>query len=293
MTTLAALDFQSLTTRETVVPALRIAFLMGVGLPAIIITSALVGRATAKKLSAQSAMLAKKTVLYFGIIVIVVAVFQQTGYELTALIGAAGVAGIAIGFASQTSLSNIISGIFLISEKPFQVGDIIKVGETKGTILSIDLLSVKLRTFDNQLVRMPNETLIKEKVTNITRFPIRRVDLNIGVAYKEDPRRVRDILLDIADKNSHCLDEPEPLFRSLNFGDSALEFLFAVWCVKSDYLKVNTDMMLEIKVRFDAEGIEIPFPHRTLYTGSATGPLPIYLVDKQQEQAPKNESSES
>lgn len=293
MMILAAVDWQNLITRETIVPALRIAFLLGIALPAVIIISALVGRATAKRLSAQSAMLARKVILYFGIIVIAVAVFQQTGYKLTALIGAAGIAGIAIGFASQTSLSNIISGIFLISEKPFQVGDIIKVGETKGTILSIDLLSVKLRTFDNQLVRMPNETLIKEKVTNITRFPIRRVDLNIGVAYKEDPRRVRDILLVIADKNSHCLDEPEPLFRFLNFGDSALEFLFAVWCVKSDYLKVSTDMMLEIKARFDAEGIEIPFPHRTLYTGSATGPLPISLVDNQQEHVSKNEFSES
>jgi small-conductance mechanosensitive channel len=113
------------------------------------------------------------------------------------------------------------------------------------------------------------------------------------VAYKEDPKKVREVLLDIADKNSHCLDEPEPLFRFLNFGDSALEFLFAVWCVKSDYLKVSTEMMLEIKARFDAEGIEIPFPHRTLYTGSVTRPLPIHLIDNQQEQAPKNKSSES
>lgn len=293
MTTLAAIDWQNLITRETIVPALRVAILLGIGLPAVLITAALVGRATAKRLSAQSAMLARKAVLYFGIIVIVVAVFQQTGYKLTALIGAAGVAGIAIGFASQTSLSNIISGLFLISEKPFQVGDIIKVGETKGTILSIDLLSVKLRTFDNQFVRMPNETLIKEKVTNITRFPIRRVDLNIGVAYKEDPKKVRDILLEIADKNSNCLDEPEPLFRFVSFGDSALEFLFAVWCVKSDYLKLNTEMMLEIKERFDAEGIEIPFPHRTLYAGSVTGPLPIRVVDGQGEQTPKSESSEA
>jgi small-conductance mechanosensitive channel len=293
MTTLAVIDWQNLITRETIVPALRVAILLGIGLPAVIITAALVGRATAKRLSAQSAMLARKAVLYFGIIVIVVAVFQQTGYKLTALIGAAGIAGIAIGFASQTSLSNIISGIFLISEKPFEVGDIIKVGETKGTILSIDLLSVKLRTFDNQFVRMPNETLIKEKVTNITRFPIRRVDLNVGVAYKEDPKKVRDVLLDIADKNSNCLDEPEPLFRFVNFGESALEFLFAVWCVKSGYLKLSTEMMLEIKERLDAEGIEIPFPHRTLYAGSVTEPLPIRLVDSQTEQAAKSESSES
>jgi len=205
------------------------------------------------------------------------------GFKLTALLGAAGIAGIAIGFASQTSVSNIISGLFLISEKPFTVGDIVKVGDTKGTILSIDLLSVKLRTFDNQFIRIPNESLIKNQVTNITRFPIRRLDINVGVAYKENVGKVREVLLDIASKEPLCLDEPEPLVRFLNFGDSALEFLFAVWCVKDDYLKLNTKMMQQIKERFDAENIEIPFPHRSLYTGSVTEPFPIRIVNGQGE----------
>ena len=280
MTIPAAIDFQSLITRETIVPALRIAFLLGIGLPAVIIISALVGRATAKRLSGQSAMLSRKAVLYFGIIVIIVAVFQQTGYKLTALIGAAGIAGIAIGFASQTSLSNIISGIFLISEKPFQVGDIIKVGETKGTILSVDLLSVKLRTFDNQFVRMPNETLIKEKVTNITRFPIRRLDIDIGVAYKEDIDKVKTILLHIASKNLYCLSEPEPLIIFKEFGDFALKFLFGVWFEKNDYIKLKNSIMEQIKIEFDKAGIEIPYPHRTIYTGSVTAPFPVKIIDE-------------
>jgi len=160
---------------------------------------------------------------------------------------------------------------------------LIKVGDTKGTILSIDLLSVKLRTFDNQFIRIPNESLIKNQVTNITRFPIRRLDINVGVAYKEEVGKVREILLDIAGKNPLCLDEPEPLVRFLNFGDSALEFLFAVWCLKEDYFKLSTKIRQEIKEQFDAKGIEIPFPHRTLYTGSVTQPLPIRIVNEQTE----------
>lgn len=163
-----------------------------------------------------------------------------------------------------------------------------KVGDTKGTILSIDLLSVKLRTFDNQFIRIPNESLIKNQVTNITRFPIRRLDINVGVAYKENVGKVREVLLDLADKEPLCLDEPEPLVRFLNFGDSALEFLFAVWCVKDDYLKLNTKMMQQIKERFDAENIEIPFPHRSLYTGSVTEPFPIRIVKEQQEDKTKS-----
>jgi small-conductance mechanosensitive channel len=228
-------------------------------------------------------MLVRKGIVYFGSIIIFIAVLHQSGYKLTALMGAAGIAGIAIGFASQTSVSNIISGLFLISEKPFAVGDIIQVGTTKGIILSIDLLSVKLRTFDNHLIRIPNEVIIKNEVRNISRFPIRRLDIDLGVAYKEDVEKVRKILLDIAEKEPLCLDEPEPVVRFQNFGDSALEFLYAVWCVRDDFISLKKKIMQDIKERFDEEGIEIPFPHRTLYTGSVTEHLPIKIIDGQSE----------
>ena len=166
----------------------------------------------------------------------------------------------------------------MISEQPFAVGDVIKVGDTTGIIISIDLLSLKLRTFDNKYVRIPNETIIKTEVTNITRFPIRRFDINLGVAYKEDIKHVREVLMDIAKENPYCLDEPEPLVIFLNFGDSALEFLFAVWFSKTDFLQLRNSIMQDIKERFDTEGIEIPFPHRTLYTGSVTEPFPVRMV---------------
>jgi small-conductance mechanosensitive channel len=275
---LAAIDISSWLTAERMEAALRVVLLLVLGLPLVVLVSAASARAARKRLSPQGAMLLRKGVLYGGVAIVLVSVMYQMGFQLTALLGAAGIMGIAIGFASQTSVSNIISGLFLISEKPFAVGDVIKVGETVGMVLSIDLLSVKLRTFDNQFVRLPNETLIKTQVNNITRFPIRRVDFSVGVAYKEDPTRVQEVLKDIARKNPHCLDEPEPLILFTKFGDSALEFLFGVWCAKEDFLKVKQTIMFEIKHRFDAEEIEIPFPHRTLYTGSATAPLPIRLV---------------
>ena len=137
---------------------------------------------------------------------------------------------------------------------------------------------MKLRTFNNRFVRIPNETLVKTEVTNITRFPIRRVDLNLGVAYKEDVERVKQVLFDVARKNPLCLDEPEPFFYFLNFGNSALEFLFGVWAKREDFFKLQSSMMQQIKGRFDAEGIEIPFPHRTLYTGAVTEPFPVRVV---------------
>jgi len=268
--------------------ALRIILMLALGLPAVILLSAVAGRIGRKRLSPQGVMLLRKGILYLGTVIILVSVLYQCGYRLTALLGAAGIAGIAIGFASQTSVSNIISGIFLISERPFEVGDVILVGETKGSVLSIDLLSVKLRTFDNQYIRIPNETLIKSQVTNITRFPVRRLDINIGVAYKENPKRISEILLDIADKNPYSLDEPQPLVRFQDFGDSALEFLLAIWCTREDFHLLKSMIREEIKERFDAEGIEIPFPHRSLYTGSATEPFPIRIV---RDDPPRSESA--
>jgi len=288
MLAITGINWTNLLTKETIPAVIRIAALIAIGFPLLAFISAIAGRTVKKRFTPQASMLVRKGIFYTGSVLLLVSILYQMGFKLTALLGAAGIAGIAIGFASQTSVSNIISGLFLISEKPFTVGDIVKVGDTKGTILSIDLLSVKLRTFDNQFIRIPNESLIKNQVTNITRFPIRRLDINVGVAYKENVEKVREVLLDIASKEPLCLDEPEPLVRFLNFGDSALEFLFAVWCVKDDYLKLNTKMMQQIKERFDAENIEIPFPHRSLYTGSVTEPFPIRIVNGQSEDKTKS-----
>ena len=200
------------------------------------------------------------------------------GFNLGVLIGAAGVLSVAIGFASQTSASNIISGLFLVAERPFSVGDLIKVGETTGEVLSIDLLSVKLRTFDNLFVRIPNETLIKSEVTTLTRFPIRRIDLSIAVALKEDIKAVRKVLEKVAEANPLCLDEPKPKFVFLGFGDSSLNMQFSVWVKRESFIELKNSIHEEIKEAFDAESIEIPFPHRSLYTGSVTEPFPIRLV---------------
>ena len=191
--------------------------------------------------------------------------------------GAAGIAGIAIGFAAQTSISNIISGLFLISEKTFEVGNLIQSGNTTGTVMSIDLLSIKIRTLDNKLVRIPNESIIKNELVNITKFPIRRVDLKISVAYKEKIEKVREILINIAKNNPHCLDNPEPLFLFKEFGDSGLEILFGVWISKTDYVELKNSIMIEIKNRFDEERVEIPFPHVSLYAGEATKAFPVEI----------------
>ena len=274
---------EKIITPANMIVVLKIAAIIIIGLLFLRLILFYVKRTMKKRFSQQSIMIVRKLLSYTALFIILILILKQLNVKLAAILGAAGIAGIAIGFASQTSLSNLLSGVFLISEKAFTVGDIIKVDGISGIILSVDLLSVKIRTFDNQYVRIPNEKLINTEVVNVTKFPIRRLDINLTIAYKEDLSRVRELLLEITEKNPHCLDNPEPLFVIKEFGDHGVELLLGVWFFKTDYLVTKNTMMQEIKERFDREGIEIPFPHLSLYAGSISDPLKIQMIGNKPE----------
>jgi len=228
----------------------------------------IVGKMTASTIPQPRAFLIKKIIRYTGYVVAATTLLNSIGVDLSALLGAAGIAGIAVGFAAQTSVSNVISGLFLISEKPFQIGDVIQVGDVTGVVQSIDFLSVKIQTFDNRYIRIPNETLIKTNLTNITRFPIRRLDVWVSVAYPSDLERVRSILLDVASKNPYVLDNPEPLIVFDKFDNSGINILLGLWFEKSEYLNLKNSIMVDIHRRFAQEGIEIPYPKMDVYMKS-------------------------
>lgn len=270
-------QFKEFFTPERLRTVFRIAVTLIGGLFSFRVLAFIIARITKRSLPPQASMIIRKAIFYTGVVIVILVVLRQAGVSLAGLLGAAGVVGIALGFAAQKSISNFISGIFLVSEKPFAIEDVIKIGDTIGIVTSIDLLSVKIRTFDNLYVRIPSEEILNSKLITITRYPIRRLDFNIGVAYKEDLRKVQETLLEVADNNPNCLDEPPPLFLVTDFGDSAVKILFGVWFEKSDYLLVKNEMMIAIKEEFERRGIEIPFPHRTVYTGSVTSPYPVEL----------------
>lgn len=268
-------------TPERISLAVRVLLMLIIGIPVIKLVLKIINRLIKDKLSLQSEVLIGRTVKYVLYLILLVMVLNEFGFKISALLGAAGIFGVAIGFASQTSVSNIISGIFLISEKPFMIGDVVEVAGNLGSIESIDLLSIKLKTFDGRYVRIPNETMIKNDVTNLTRFDIRRAQFVVGVAYKEDVRKVLEILKDIAENMPDALKDPAPLIQLDGFGDSSIDINFGVWTATSNVIDMKTQLMLAVKERFDKEGIEIRFPHISIYAGEASEPIKIQTTSKE------------
>lgn len=238
---------------------------------------------TKDKMTTHGTFLFKRAVFYILLVLFALSALKHLGIDLSILLGAAGILTVAIGFASQTSASNLISGLFLMIERPFSIADVIRVNDVTGEVISIDLLSVKLRTFDNLFVRIPNESMIKSAVTTLTKYPIRRADLKIGIAYKEDIEKVRDVLLAIAKKNVICLEEPAPLFILTGFGSSSVDIQFSVWSKRENFLMLKNMMYQEIKKTFDEQGIEIPFPHVSLYSGSQSNAFNVQMANEKTE----------
>lgn len=226
--------------------------------------NSLVNRALSRKLNLQTQMLIRKTIRGVGIFVISVLVLNILEVPLSALLGTAGIVTVAVGIASQNSMGNLISGIFLLSEQSFVVGDVIEVGAYIGTVQSVDLLSVKIKTFDGLHLRIPNETLIKSEITTITKNPLRRVPLSIGISYYDDIEKARDILFRVAGEEKLALKDPEPFFMVSGYGDSSINLFFGVWGKTPDFAVLKTNLLISIKKAFDIEGIEIPFPHLTI-----------------------------
>ena len=262
---------------------LKILIILAVGSLIIYLITILVKALLPKSLSKQRKMIVNRLVYYLGFLSLIFIVISELEINLAPFFGAAGVIGLVIGVASQTSIGNIVSGFFLVSEKSFEIGDVIRIGDKAGVVYSVDLLSIKIKTFDNLLLRIPNQTVISTELTNVTKFPIRRLDFDVSVAYKEDLKKVKELLQKVARENPLCLDEPEPLIVFKAFGDSGINVLLGVWFEKTNFLAVKNSVFQEIKIAFEEAGVEIPFPHVSLYAGEATKAFPLSIQERVKE----------
>lgn len=208
--------------------------------------------------SAQHQMLGRRVASYSVLAVGAISALHELGFSLGALLGAAGIVTVALGFAAQTSASNLISGLFLLGERPFVIGDVVRIGNTTGEVLSIDWLSIKLRTFENLYVRVPNESVVKSEVVNLTFFPIRRLELRLGVPYRSDLKRVRDAMLGAAHSHPFCLEEPKPALFIENLGASMIELQLSVWSARENVVDTKSSLLEEVKLALEREGIEMP-----------------------------------
>lgn len=199
------------------------------------------------------------------------ALFLVWNIDVTAWLASAGILGIAIGFAAKDTLSNLISGVFIFTDKPYSVGDyiLLQSGMT-GIVSNVGLRSTRIRTFDDEEVTIPNGTIANEALTNKSTGPdTGRVKVNIGVAYGTNPRDIESLLLNIARENDMILGNPEPSVRFINFGDSSLDFQLS--CRVQDPLDVyatQSELRYAIVTRFAEKNIEIPFPQRDIHMKS-------------------------
>lgn len=228
------------------------------------------------RFNAHQRLLWRRGIFYFIFLLFIMTSLREAGFKLSVFLGAAGILTVALGFASQTSATNLISGLFLIGEGSFEVGDTIQItlirGQTiEGEVISIDLLSVKLLTLDNVYIRLPNEQLIRTPVMNLSKYPIRRIPITLAINFHEDIIKVRQVLLDVASKYPLVMDDPKPTVTVTAFRESSIELLFAVWCRQENALKVRDEMQERVRNGFLENEIEIPVPKM----GLIDRPIPL------------------
>ena len=233
-------------------------------------------RTIGSRLNAHQRLLWRRGIFYFIFLLFIMTSLREAGFKLSVFLGAAGILTVALGFASQTSATNLISGLFLIGEGSFEVGDTIQItlirGQTiEGQVISIDLLSVKLLTLDNVYIRLPNEQLIRTPVMNLSKYPIRRIPITLAINFHEDIIKVRQVLLDVAAKYPLVMDDPKATVTVTAFRESSIELLFSVWCRQENALKVRDEMQERVRNGFVENQIEIPVPKM----GLIDRPIPL------------------
>lgn len=208
-------------------------------------------------------------IIYFGIIAISFLTFTSSqGLDLSGLLVAGGIFAVVIGFATQSVVSNLISGIFLMIEKPAKHGDAIQLPDmgVSGTLLDIGTFSSRVRKFDGTVIRIPNEKFFTSNIRSLTSSTVRRAEVMVGISYKDDiDNAISVITKEIERTMPFVLRTPEPEFRVEDLGDSSVNIQVLVWHPREDWSQAQPILLTTIKRALDNSGIEIPFPQRVIW----------------------------
>ena len=195
---------------------------------------------------------------YALLAIVIIMVLGQFGVQTTSIVAALGAAGLAIGLALQGTLQNIAAGIMLLVLRPFRVGDAIETSSISGTVRFIGIFTTELETADGLYRMTPNSLLWNVPVTNFSRLPTRRFDLNIKVGYEEDIDRVTQALLSLVASDTRVLTAPAPETFVADLTDGAVVVTLRYWTTAGDYWATSRDVVKQVKTTFEAAGITIP-----------------------------------
>jgi small conductance mechanosensitive channel len=196
---------------------------------------------------------------------VLLAAISKLGVQTTSFVAVIGAAGLAIGLAFQSSLSNFASGFLLVIFRPFKKGDFIEGAGTAGIVEEVQIFTTRLVTPDNKLIIIPNSKLMGDNITNFSAKDTRRVDFKFGVSYGDDLRKVKAVLKRIVDEETRALKEPGAMIVVSELGDNSVNFTVRFWVKSTDYWPVFFATVEKVKLTFDAEGISIPFPQRDVH----------------------------
>ncbi len=185
--------------------------------------------------------------------------------EIGPVLALIGAAGFVVAFALQETLGNFASGIMILMYRPFDVGDSVEVADISGSVASLNLVSVTIKTFDNKVVIVPNNQVWGSVIVNSSISDTRRVDLVFGIGYTDDITKAQSIMEDLVASHELILKDPQPTVRVTELAESSVNFICRPWVKSGDYSTVSSDLLRQVKERFDSEGISIPFPQRGVH----------------------------
>ncbi|MEO0248817.1 MAG: mechanosensitive ion channel family protein [candidate division WOR-3 bacterium] len=249
---------------------LRIILAVGTG-GGIALAGWFAGRLIRKHMGAGS-LLYSRTVFIAGIVIGVFFAVMSLGFSWQGALATAGVTGtvlaLLITFVAQTSISNFLSGYFLLLDKSFREGDVVEIKDIVGIVLEIGFLSVKLRTFDNIMIRIPNTEVLNSVVKNLSAYPIRRIETTVGVSYRSDPENAIAALKDALAREPLFLANPGPVVIARGFGDHAVQIRVMAWIDMNNFFEANSRLVTLVKETLESAGVEIPLPQVVVHRES-------------------------
>ncbi len=210
-------------------------------------------------------MFLRKVAYVILLVVLILAVLQVVGVPMTSMIAVLGAAGLAIGLALKDSLSNIASGVMLVSLKPFKVGDMVTINGETGKVEAVSIFQTRIRGADNQTIVLPNSLITTDSIINLTPDTMRRIELVIGIGYGDDIDAARAIAMGIMQEDARVLADPEPSVLVYALGDSSVNLGIRCHAANADYFVTKCELIERIKKAFDRDGISIPFPQRDVH----------------------------